>query len=458
MADIQKIEQLRGELQGELLTPGDSAYDEARALWNGMVDRKPAMIVRVSGVEDVIAAVNFARSNDFEVSVKAGGHGVAGKAICDGGLVIDLSSLDDVQVDVEAKTVKAGGGTTLGKLDRETQAFRLSVPAGIVSETGIAGLTLGGGIGYQGRKYGLTVDNLLGAEMVLADGTFVWVSVEDHPDLFWAIRGGGGNFGVVTSFTYKAHELGPEVMTSLTYYDISEVPEVVRFYQEFMEEADNGAAVYCMFANVPPAPHLPEERHGTPAVFLHACYAGDVEEGRKVLAPLTEFGDPFFTAFAPMRFVDLQSAFDPAVPKGMRAYWKGANFETLSDEFIETLAERCKNIEGPMSLIGLEPLGGKISEIDPSTTAYTNRSARFSFGIWAGWNDPADDDRLIAWTRSFYDDIVEYSSEGVYFNYLDRDEEERVRASLGSNYERLREIKAKYDPGNMFRNNMNIAP
>lgn len=457
MTTLEKVDAFRAGIRGEVILPGEPGYDEVRSVWNGMIDRKPPIAVRAAGTADVIACVEFARMNELPISVKGGGHGVSGKAVRDDGLLLDLSRMCDVRVDVVERTARVGAGAMLGTLDHETQAFGLAVPAGIVSETGVAGLTLGGGIGYQCRKRGLTIDNLIEADVVLADGSLVKASSESNPDLFWAIRGGGGNFGVVTSFVYRAHPLGPDVMTSLSYYDIEETADVLRFYSRFMAEADEGCSVYCLFANVPPAPHFPEERHGKPAAVLHACYIGSVDEGRKALAPLAEFGDPFFSAFAPMKFTDLQMAFDAGVPKGMRAYWKGLNLEEITEEMVSIFADEMKNVSGPMTLIGFEPLGGKISEVDPSATAYAFRGAKFSLGIWAGWNDPAEDEQHIAWTRALYGKLEGFSSGGVYVNYLDRDDQARGRSVLGDNFKRLEQIKQKYDPNGLFEGNVSIS-
>ncbi|HUF03001.1 MAG TPA: FAD-dependent oxidoreductase [Aridibacter sp.] len=453
---MRTLEQLRDNIRGELIFPGEPGYNDARSVWNGMIDRRPAAVVRAADAADVIASVDFASETGIPISAKGGGHGVSGKAVRDDGLLVDLVHLNAVQVDEKERTARVGGGATLGDVDRETQAFGLAVPAGIVSETGVAGLTLGGGIGYQARKSGLTIDNLIEADIVIADGSLVTASADNHTDLFWAIRGGGGNFGIVTSFLYRLHELGPDVMTSLSYFDIAETADVLRFYREFMHGAANGCAVYCLFANVPPADHFPAERRGMPAVILHACYAGPVEEGRKALTPLRQFGAPFFRAFDTMKFTDLQKAFDPAVPKGMRAYWKGLNLEEIEDELVNVFADRLMTIPGPMSLIGFEPLGGKVAEVDPSATAYAFRNARFSLGIWSGWDEPAMDEANIEWTRSLYRDLEGFTSGGVYVNYLDRDEQERTRSALGANFSRLLEIKQKYDPGNMFIGNLKI--
>lgn len=456
MIDPQALETFRSGLRGKLLLPEDEGYDDARKVWNGMIDRRPAAIVKASGTEDVSASVKFARENGIVITAKCGGHGVGGKAVRDDGLLVDLADMNSVSVDPEARTARVGGGATLGDVDRETQKFGLAVPAGIVSETGVAGLTLGGGIGYQARKSGLTIDNLLEAEIVLADGSVVTASDDSNPDLFWAIRGGGGNFGIVTSFLYRARELGPDVMTSLSYFDIEATKDVLSFYRDFMASAPNECSVYCLFANVPPAPHLPEERHGTPAGVMLACYAGPVEEGRAALAPLSEFGDPFFKAFAPMKFTDLQTAFDAGTPKGTRAYWKGLNVTEIQDGLIDVIAESVQKIPGPVSMVGFESLGGAVAEVDPTATAYAYRNAKFSLGIWAGWNDPAEDEENIAWTRALYEELKGYSSGGVYVNYMDSDEQGRVQSALGENFERLAEIKAKYDPDNVFQGNMAI--
>jgi FAD/FMN-containing dehydrogenase len=458
MIDKEMVTGFRAGLRGELLMPGDDGYDLARSVWNGMIDKRPALIAACTGVADVVASVNFARKTGLPVSVKGGGHGVSGKAICDDALLIDLTKMKSVRVDLAKGTARVGAGAKLGDLDHETQAFGLAVPAGIVSDTGVAGLTLGGGIGYQGRKHGLTVDNLVSADLVLADGSFAHISEDSHPDLFWAIRGGGGNFGVVTSFEYKLRELGPEVSVSLSYYDIEHGPEVLRYYRDFMSNAPNEVACYCLFVTVPPAPHLPEEYHGKPAVILHCCYAGPVEEGKEVLKPLSNFGSPFFSLFAPMKFTELQSAFDPGNPAGMRYYWKAANFDEISDAAVEVLSEQCRDLHGVFSLVGFEPLGGAINERKPFDTAYPHRSANFELGIWTGWQDPAEDEENIRWARALFEAMLPHAGAGVYSNYLDTDETERVGAAYGENLERLKEIKRKYDSENLFRSNMNIEP
>ncbi len=430
--------------------PGDPAYDEARSVWNGMIDKHPAMIARCDDVRDVVNSIHFAREHSLPVSVKGGGHNVAGRAVCDDGLMIDLSPMNKVEVNPENETAIAEGGATLGDLDQATQKFGLSVPLGVVSKTGIAGLTLGGGIGYLGRKYGLTIDNLLSVKVITADGRVLTASENENPDLFWAVRGGGGNFGVVTSFKYKLHKVGPEVMTAQAFYSIEDTKEVLRFYKVFTENASEELSAYCMVLNVPPVEPFPENFHGKPAIIISGCYIGELEDGKAEFAPLEAFGEPILRLIAPMPFVEVQKSTDAATPDGMRYYWKAHYLTALTDEAIEEFAAQVRDLHGELSIIGFEPLGGAISRVDENATAFPQRNAFYSLGIWSGWVNPKDDEKNIKWTRDLHDKMIPYTTGGLYSNYLDRDDQQKVSNVYGSNYEKLREIKSKYDPDNFF--------
>jgi FAD/FMN-containing dehydrogenase len=452
------VEAFNDQVRGEVLRPGDQGYDEARSVWNGMIDKEPAVIVRCTGTADVIAAVNFARDLDLLLAVKGGGHNVAGTAVCDDGLMIDLSSMDSVRVDPEAKTARVAPGATWGDFDHEAQAFGLATTGGIDSRTGIAGLTLGGGIGYLARSFGLACDNLIGADVVTAEGELVHASADEHPDLFWGLRGGGGNFGIVTSFEYQLHELGPEVLTAKIFHPFEDAKDVLQLYREFMAEAPDDVNCFCVVDNVPPEPPFPEEYHGEQAIALLAPYAGSIADGHDALAPLQGVGDPILEAVEPMPYTALQSSLDDATPEGERYYWKSHYLEGLSDEAIDTVIEYADPLEGPFTLAGFEPMGGAINRVDPGATAYPHRDAVFNFGVFAGWSDPGRDDEIIGWAREFHDAMAPYSTGGMYTNYLDQDEDEWVRAAYGDNYDRLVEVKNEWDPENLFRLNSNIEP
>lgn len=458
MKDETIIQNFSGSLSQSLVLPSDSGYDEARSIWNGMIDKKPAMIAICGNADDVVKCINFAREHDLPISVKGGGHNVSGKAVCDEGLMIDLSRMNNVEVDSEAETVKVEAGATLGDLDRETQKFDRAVPVGVVSKTGVAGLTLGGGIGYLARKYGLTIDNLISVAMVTADGKVLTASENDNLDLFWAVRGGGGNFGVVTSFKYKLHKVGPEIMSAQVFYKIEDAGEVLRFYRDLTEQASDELAAYCMAVKVPPVEPFPAKFHGKPAMVILACHNGNIENGIAELAPLQKFGDPILRVIAPIPFVEMQKSLDEGVPSGMRYYWKAHNLENLPDEAIDEFADQVADMPGEFSIIGFEPLGGAISRVDENATAFPERNAFYSLGLWSGWMDPADDKKIIKWTREFYDKMIPYSTGGVYSNYLDRDDAEKVSSAFGSNYERLQEVKGKYDSNNFFSSNQNVKP
>jgi FAD/FMN-containing dehydrogenase len=450
MASTRMSERLVDRLRGRVIAPSDPGYDEARAVWNGMIDRRPALVARCTGTADVIAAVDFAREHHLTPTVKAGGHGVSGAAVSDGGLVIDVSEMREVTLDPHARRARVGAGATWGVVDHETQAFGLAVTGGVDSRTGVGGLTLGGGIGYLARPFGLTIDNLLSAQVVLADGRTVTASEDEEPDLFWALRGGGGRLGVVTSFEYRLHELGPEVMTAQVFHPIEAAGEALAFYREYLAGADDSIACYALFVTVPPVEPFPRHRHGRTALALIACHAGTLDEGRAALGPLGSFGEPLFAAIAPMPYAALQRSFDAGAPDGGRYYWKAHLLDALTDELVTTLAERIDPLPGPYSIVFLESLGGAVARVAPEATAFPHRSARFGFGISTGWADAADDAYAISWTRALFDAVAPHATGGVYLNYLDRDEGGRIGDAVGANLARLREIRARYDPDRVF--------
>ncbi|MGB3564399.1 MAG: FAD-binding oxidoreductase, partial [Thermoanaerobaculia bacterium] len=383
-------------------------------------------------------------------------HSVAGRSVCDNGLMIDLSLMNSVSVDPEAKTARIEGGAKLGVLDAATQEFGLATTAGLVSDTGVGGLTLGGGVGYLARRFGLTVDNLVGAEVVTAAGEQIRADATENTDLFWALRGGGGNFGIVTAFEFQLHEVGPEVLVGQAFYPLGDASEVLRFYRQWMREAPDELAGYALVTNVPPVEPFPEETQGKPCIAIVSCYSGDFEHGRKVLAPLETFGDPILRFIQPMPYAALQQSFDPGVPSGQRYYWKSHFHRELSDEAIDTFVAHVTSLPGPFSSLGFEPMGGAINRVDATATAFPHRDAEFAFGIWSGWSDPTDDKAAIGWTRKLHQAMAPFSTGGVYSNYMDQDDEERVPAAFAENLERLERVKAKYDPDNLFNANRNL--
>ncbi|PSP67651.1 FAD-linked oxidase [Halobacteriales archaeon QS_1_69_70] len=461
-ADDRVEEPVSGRLEhhinGGVLEPGDEGYDESRRVWNGMIDKFPAAIVRCTGTADVIAAVDYARENDRLLAIKGGGHNVAGKSTCDGGILIDLSLMNSVRVDPSSETARVGPGAKWADFDHEAQAFGLATTGGFISTTGVAGLTLGGGIGYLARKFGLSTDNLIGVDVVTADGEFVHASEAENPGLFWGLRGGGGNLGIVTCFNFELHGVGPEVLTAQVVHPIEDAEDALYFYKEFMADAPNEVACYATVAHVPEVPRFPEVLHGQIVVGLFACYAGPVDKGRPEFEPFADFGDPIFAAVHPMRYADLQQFFDGGQPRGERYYWKSHYLQSLPEGAIDTIASRTESLPGRYTQIVIEPMGGAINEVDETETAYPHRNAAYTFGVFSGWGDPNADDEMIAWTRNFHEEMSPYATGAVYSNYLDRDEEERISAAYGENYERLVELKEEWDPDNLFSLNQNVQP
>jgi FAD/FMN-containing dehydrogenase len=454
------VERFGSGLRGELLRPGDTAYEEARKVWNGLIDKRPAFIASCAGVGDVVDSVNFARENDLLVAVRGGGHNVAGNAVCDGGLVIDLSPMKGIRVDPGQRTARAESGATLGDLDRETQVFGLATPMGVVSETGIAGLTLGGGIGWLRRRYGLSSDNLVSVDVVTADGRFLTASETENADLFWGIRGGGGNFGVVTSFEYRLHPVGPEVMFCFVLYPGERAKEALSFCQEYMAKAPDEVSPLAFLGRVPHAEMFPQEWHGQPYVAIAAMYAGEVEEGERVLRTLREIGEPIADFSGPMPYVEAQKVLDEDYPDGWRYYWKSQNISGLNDEVIEHLVAHAEAAPSHHSTIDVWYQGGALSHTEASETAFGDRSAPIWIGVEANWEDTQDDEANIAWVRECVADMRRFSGGGAYLNFAGFFEEgdRLIREAFGENFERLVALKNKYDPTNLFRLNQNIKP
>jgi FAD/FMN-containing dehydrogenase len=454
-------ERLRSAIRGPVISPDDDGYDTARRIWNGAIDRRPAFIARCTGVADIVAAVRFARERDLGVAVRSGGHGVGGHALCDGGLVIDLSPMKGIRVDPVARTARAEAGVLWGELDRETQAFGLATVGGIVTHTGIAGLTLGGGIGWLMRKYGATVDNLLSADVVTADGTLVRASEEENPDLLWGIRGGGGNFGIVTSFEYRLHPVGPIVLAGpIFHHPLEDAPDVLRFYREFIADAPDELTTIFELSVAPPVPFLPEEVHGKPVVMVGACYAGSPDEGAEVVRPLKQFGRPIADLLEPKPYTALQSMFDPFVPHGWHRYWKSVELPALTDGAIETLVEHHSAVTSPKSYCIVFQLGGALARVGEDATAFSQRDAAHNVNVNAVWTeDDPDGERHVAWARGYFDAMQPHAGGRVYVNFLGEEGADRVRQAYGAGtYDRLVELKRAYDPTNFFRLNQNIAP
>jgi FAD/FMN-containing dehydrogenase len=452
------LQEFKTGLRGELLRPGDEGFDAARKVWNGMIDRTPGLIARCTGVADVRRAVAFAREQELLVAVRGGGHNVAGNAVCDGGLVIDLSRMKGIRVDPAARTAWAQAGLTWGDFDHETAAFGLAVTGGHVSTTGIAGLTLGGGIGWLMRKHGLTCDNLLSADVVTADGQFLTASAGENTELFWGLRGGGGNFGVVTSFEYRLHAV-ETVLAGMALYPAERAKELLPFYREYATTLPDELTSLAAFVTGPPAPFLPKEMHGARLIAVIVCYAGPIEEGERTLRPLREFGPPALDLIHPMPYRVFQTIIDPMVPPGLQNYWKSGYLDEVSDDLIETLAARAPEAPSPLSLVALLHLGGAVSRVGEEETAVRHRKAQFVVNLNTMWADPAESDRQIAWTRELWSALEPLTTGGVFVNFLGDEGQDRVRAAYGAaTYERLVALKNRYDPTNLFRLNQNIRP
>lgn len=458
--DPVALQAFAATVRGRVLAPGDEGYDEARAIWNGLIDRRPSLIVQCAGAADVVDAVNFAREHDLLLSIKGGGHNVAGNAVNDGGLVIDLSGMRGVWVDPSTQTVRVQGGATLGDLDRETQLFGLAVPAGVVSTTGVAGLTLHGGTGHLRRKHGLSVDSLISVDIVTADGQFRTASATENADLFWAVRGAGSNFGVVTSFEFRAYPVGPTVTVGAIFYPADDTPKLLRAWRDYVTTAPDELSSILLLWSVPPAEPFPPEHHGKPVVVVAACYSGSVEDGEPIVRPLRELAEPLVDLSGPWPWLGLQSGFDALFPKGGFYYWKSRSLAALTDDAIDVIADFGGRRPNPLTDIVVWHQGGAMSRVAEGDTAYGGRDAAFLVTGEASWDDPALTDAAIGWARAFWDAIGTHSTGGLYLNFagLGEEKDALVKAGYGANYERLTALKAKYDPANLFRMNLNITP
>ncbi|MGH7805062.1 MAG: FAD-binding oxidoreductase [Candidatus Binatia bacterium] len=454
------VRELASDLRGRLLLPGVDGYDTARTVWNAMIDRRPALIVRPAGAEDVARAVGFAREHELLLSIKCGGHNVSGNAVSDGGVMIDLSaSLTGLRVDPEARTARAEGGLTWAPVDAATQAHGLAVTGGQVSHTGIAGLTLGGGLGNLMRKHGLTIDNLLSVDVVLADGRIVTASAKENADLFWGLRGGGGNFGVATAFEYRLHPVGPIVLGGMALHPAERAGELLRFVREFVRSAPDEVGLTVAFLTAPPAPFVPEAMRGKPVVALVLCHSGSLEAAERDLAPVRAFGPPAVDLVQPMPYVAVQQLVDAGAAYGAHhVYLKSDHLAELGDSAIEAIVEHAAAVTSPSSLVLVFPLGGAVARVAEEATAFGNRKAGWDYVVYAMWTEPREADRHVAWARAFAAAMQPFAI-GAYVNEMVDEGEERIRAAYPpAIYRRLSALKTKYDPTNLFRLNQNIKP
>ncbi len=451
------VEQLRERVRGAVVTADDNGYDEARTVYNAMIDRRPLVVIRCANVGDVMAAVDFARENELDLAVRGGSHSVPGFGTVDGGVVIDLSAMRGGRVDPHTQTVRVGGGATWGDLNAMTYAFGLATTGGIISTTGVAGLTLGGGIGYLDRGLGLSCDNLISADVVTADGRMVVASEKENEDLFWAIRGGGGNFGVATSLEFQLHPV-KDIYGGPMFFELDRAGDVLRFFREFIADAPEQLGGFPAFQRAPALPFIPENRHGEPFVAIVACWAGSLDEGERMVRPLREIAPIVGEHVGPMPYPALNSAFDGLVPPGLQHYWK-ANFNTtLTDEAIEAHLRYAPDLPSVNSTIHIYPINGACHRVASDATAFAYRDATFATVIAGMWPDPAQNDANTQWVRDYSDATAPFSEEGGYVNFMAEDDQDRIRANYKGNYDRLVDVKRKYDPGNLFHLNQNIKP
>ncbi|MDO8770132.1 MAG: FAD-binding oxidoreductase [Burkholderiaceae bacterium] len=456
--DEATVEKLRSSLRGGLLLPNDEGFDKARTVWNAMIHRSPALVVRCAGVADIRQAVTFAHEHRLLTAVKGGGHNIAGNAVCEGGLLIDLSAMRAVTVDPIAAVAQVEPGATLGDFDHECQAFGLATPVGINSTTGVAGLTLGGGFGWLSRKYGMTVDNLMAADVITADGRLLRASDKENPDLFWAIRGGSGNFGVVSRFEFKLHPVGPEVLSGLIVYALKDATSALKLFRDYVKKLGNDTNVWTVMRKAPPLPFLPPEVHGTEIIAFCVFHAGDPDEGRKAIEPLRKLGTVLGEFIGVQPYTAWQQTFDPLLAPGARNYWKSHNFVDLSDGAIDVAVKYVQSLPSPHCEIFFGLIGGATTRPKPDATAYSHRDAIYVCNVHGRWETAAEDEKGTAWARGFFREAAPYATGGVYVNFLTDDEPERIKAAYGPGYERLVSAKKKYDPDNLFRMNQNIRP
>jgi FAD/FMN-containing dehydrogenase len=451
------VGQLRHRVRGETIAPEDPAYEEARRVYNAMIDRRPRVIVRCAGLEDVVAAVDFARETEAGVAVRGGSHSVPGFGTADDAVVVDLSGMQKVEVDPDARTARADGGATWGAFNDATHAHGLATTGGIISTTGIGGLTLGGGIGYLSRGFGLSCDNLVSADIVTADGSTLTASEHENEDLFWALRGGGGNFGVVTTFEYRLHPVR-EIYGGPIVYELADAAEVLRFYRDFIQDAPEELGGFPAWQIAPPLPFIPEERHGEPFLIFVACWAGPIEEGEAALEPFRNVAPVVAEHVGPMPYPALNSAFDDLVPAGLQHYWKANFVKELTDEAIEAHLEHGPKLPAVNSTVHIYPINGACHRVEPEATAFAYRDATFATVIAGMWPEPAENEANIAWVRDFYEATAPHSEPGGYVNFMANDDQDRVTVNYRQNYDRLVDVKRKYDPDNLFHHNQNIRP
>ncbi|MCK1970219.1 FAD-binding oxidoreductase [Franconibacter sp. IITDAS19] len=452
------IGEFKKQFTGEVIVPEDANYDEVRQIWNAMIDRKPALIVRCTTPEDIIQAIEFGRTQNLLISIRGGGHNIAGNAVCDDGLMIDLSLMKGVEVDPTTRRANVEPGCTLGDFDAVAQAWGLATPLGINSTTGVAGLTLGGGFGWLSRKYGMTIDNLLSVEIITADGRQLHASEAENADLFWGVRGGGGNFGVITRFEFQLHPVGPNVLSGLIVFPFEQAKSVISQFARFTETMPEALNVWMVTRKAPPLPFLPEAVHGKEMVALALCYADDPEEGEKLIAPLRGFGTVLGEHIGVQPYTAWQQAFDPLLTKGARNYWKSHNFSQISEGVIDTIIEYAARLPSPHCEIFIGTVGGKTTSVAPEAMAYSSRDARYVMNVHGRWETAAEDERCITWAREFFAKSQPFASGGAYINFLTHDETDRIVFAYGTTWKRLVELKNKYDPMNLFRMNQNIKP
>ena len=445
----ETVEGLKSSLRGALLRQGDDGYEDGRKVWNGNIDRRPALIARCTGVADVVEAVNFARTNNLLVAVRGGAHSAPGYATCDGGIVIDLTPMKGIHVDRAKGTVRAQGGVLWVELDRETQAFGLATTGGVVSNTGISGLSLGGGLGWLMGKHGLMCDNLISADVVTADGRFLTASASENQDLFWGVRGGGGNFGVVTSFEYQLHPVGPTILGGMVIHHGRDTREVLGFYRDFSSDLPDEVEAYAALLTSP---------EGDPVAAMALGYNGSIEEGERLLEPARKFGTPIADLVAPIPYVERQTLFEDLAAHGIQRYWKSGLVPRLDDKVLDIITERWATVPSPMSAFAIFRIHGAASRVDRAETAFGLRQEAWDINIISQWVDPAESEKQVTWTREFWAELEPFATAGVYVNHIAGDEPERVRAAYGPNYDKLVSLKNKYDPTNLFRLNANIKP
>lgn len=452
------VDELKTAIRGQVLLPGDASFDQARSIWNAMIDRRPAIILRCAGAADVREGVAFARDNGLPLAIRGGGHNIGGSALCDDGVVLDLSQMKSVHIDPAARRAYVEPGATLHDFDHEAQAFGLATPLGINSTTGVAGLTLGGGFGWLSRRYGMTIDNLVSADVVTAEGEFLNASGDSHEDLFWAIRGGGGNFGVVTRFEFALHPVGPLVYGGLVVLPLAQARDALLKYRAANAGMPEELSVWAVLRLAPPLPFLPPEVHGKPVIVFAMCYTGPIESGPAAVEFVRKFGTPVGEHLGPMPFVAWQQAFDPLLTPGARNYWKSHNLGEIQDGLIDALLNAIDKLPSPQCEIFFGQIGAQTQRVPVEATAYSSRDTLYAMNVHGRWDDANDDERCIAWAREFFDAAAPFALGSVYVNFMTQEEGGRVADAYGPNYERLVTVKNRYDPRNLFRFNQNIRP